>query len=227
MKEIDINQLISAYYDNELTENELELLLEETKRDPDLLAKLNNYALISAISEKEDKVVSIFENISDFAQKRWVGNGLTAAAAVLLTVMFINNPFESRFSESDVINSQIRDAIESNEAAKTFSMIEKDLIPHVMSLIDNNGKSYGDDLAIDLSPVGFNRLDNNPGHFIKGKKKIRIRVEPNRIGLNENKYWKSGNKLIYLYPTIDGKIISIYGDLSIQEVEKIIPVLTK
>ena len=30
MKEIDINQLISAYYDNELTENELELLLEET-----------------------------------------------------------------------------------------------------------------------------------------------------------------------------------------------------
>ena len=65
--------------------------------------------------------------------------------------MFINNPFESRFSESDVINSQIRDAIESDEAAKTFSMIEKDLIPHVMSLIDNNGKSYGDDLAIDLS----------------------------------------------------------------------------
>jgi len=52
MKEIDINQLISAYYDNELTENELELLLEETKRDSDLLAKLNNYALISAISER-------------------------------------------------------------------------------------------------------------------------------------------------------------------------------
>ena len=38
MKEIDINQLISAYYDNELTEGELDLLLEETKRDPDLLA---------------------------------------------------------------------------------------------------------------------------------------------------------------------------------------------
>ncbi len=229
MKEIDINQLISAYYDDELTESELDLLLEETKRDPSLLAKLNNYALISAISEKDDKVTSIFENISDFVQKRWVGNGLTAAAAVLLTVMFINNPFESRFSESDIINSQIRDAIESDEAAKTFSMIEKDLIPHVMSLIDNNGKSYayGDDLAIDLSPVGFNRIDNNPGHFIKGKKKIQVRVEPNRIGLNENKYWKSGNKLIYLHPTVDGKIISIYGDLSIQEVEKIIPVLIK
>ena len=38
MKEIDINQLISAYYDNELTESELDLLLEETKRDPGLLA---------------------------------------------------------------------------------------------------------------------------------------------------------------------------------------------
>ena len=138
MKKIDINQLISAYYDNELTESELDLLLEETKKDPDLLAKLNNYALISTISEKDDKVISIFENISDFVQKRWVGNGLTAAAAVLLTVMFINNPFESRFSESDVINSQIRDAVESDEAAKTFSMIEKELIPHVMSLIDNN-----------------------------------------------------------------------------------------
>jgi len=32
MKEIDINQLISAYYDNELTESELDLLLEETKK---------------------------------------------------------------------------------------------------------------------------------------------------------------------------------------------------
>ena len=122
MKEIDINLLISAYYDNELTESELDYLLEETKKDPELLARLNNYALISTISEKDDKVISIFENISDFVQKRWVGNGLTAAAAVFLTVMFINNPFESRFSESDVINSQIRDAIESDEAAKTFNL---------------------------------------------------------------------------------------------------------
>ena len=39
-EKIDINQLISAYYDNELTESELDLLLEETKKDPDLLAKL-------------------------------------------------------------------------------------------------------------------------------------------------------------------------------------------
>ena len=119
MKETDINQLISAYYDDELTDSELDYLLEETKKDPQLLARINNYALISTISEKDDRVTSIFENISDFVQKRWVGNGLTAAAAVLLTVMFINNPFESRFSESDVINSQIRDAIESDEAAKT------------------------------------------------------------------------------------------------------------
>ena len=227
MKEIDIDQLISAYYDNELTENELELLLEETKRDPDLLAKLNNYALISAISEKETRWSRFFENFSDFDPKKMGWQRSYCSSSSSLTVMFINNPFESRFSESDVINSQIRDAIESDEAAKTFSMVEKDLIPHVMSLIDSNEKSYGDDLAIDLSPVGFNRIDNNPGHFIKGKKKIHVRVEPNRIGLNENKYWKSGNKLIYLHPTVDGKIISIYGDLSIQEVEKIIPVLIK
>ena len=37
MKEIDINQLISAYYDNELTESELDLLLEETKSIPMLV----------------------------------------------------------------------------------------------------------------------------------------------------------------------------------------------
>ena len=227
MKEIDINELISAYYDNELTESELDYLLEETKRNPQLLAKLNNYALITAISEKDMKVISFFERVSDFTQKRWVGNGLTAAAAVLITVLFLNNSFDSRFSESELINSQIRDAIESDEAEKTFSMIEKNLIPHVISIIDNNGRSYGDDLAIDLSPVGFYRIDSNPGHFVKGKKKIQVRVEPNRIGINENKYWKSGNKLIYLYPTIDGKIISIYGDLTVQEVEKIIPVLIK
>ena len=226
MKDININELISAYCDNELSESELDYLLEETKKNPQLLANLHNYGLINFISDKDHKVPSIFDGIASFAQKRWVGNGFTAAAAVLLTVAFLNNPFESRFSESDVINTQIRDAIESEEAAKTFSMIEKDLIPHVISFIANNGKAYGDDILIDLSPVGFNRIDNNPGHFIKGKKKIQVRVERNRVGIQENKYWKSGNKLIYLHPTADGKIISIYGDLSIQEVEKIIPVLT-
>ena len=227
MKEIEANELISAYYDNELTESELDNLLDMTKKDPLLLAKLNNYALISTISEKDEKVFSILESISSVTQKRWFGNGLSATAAILLTVLFLNNPFESRFSESDVINSQIRDAVESDEAAKTYSMVEKNLIPHVMSIIDNNSRSYEDDLAIDLSPIGFNRIDNNPGHFIRGKKKIQVRVEPNRIGIKENRYWQSGNKLIYLYPTSDGKIISIYGDLTIQEVEKIIPVLIK
>ena len=210
-----------------MTESELDNLLEMTKKDPLLLAKLNNYALISTISEKDEKVFSILESISSVIQKRWFGNGLSATAAILLTVLFLNNPFESRFSESDVINSQIRDAVESDEAAKTYSMVEKNLIPHVMSIIDNNSRSYEDDLAIDLSPIGFNRIDNNPGHFIRGKKKIQVRVEPNRIGIKENRYWQSGNKLIYLYPTSDGKIISIYGDLTIQEVEKIIPVLIK
>ena len=71
MKDIDINQLISAYYDNELTEGELDYLLEATKKDPELLSKLKNYGLISVISEKDDKVVSIFTNISDFVQKRF------------------------------------------------------------------------------------------------------------------------------------------------------------
>tara|TARA_B100000212_G_C27367621_1_gene531041 strand:- start:643 stop:1326 length:684 start_codon:yes stop_codon:yes gene_type:complete len=227
MKQNDINELISAYYDDELTQSELNYLLEETRKNPKLLSKLSNYGLISTISEKNEKVISIFDNISNFVQRRWVSNGLTASAAVLLTILFLSDPFKSRFSESDQINSQIRDAIESEEAAKTFSLIENDLIPHVMSIIDNNGKSFGDDLAIDLSPVGFNRLDNNPGYFVKGKKKIQVRVEPNTLGISENRYWKSGTKLIYLYPTVDGKIISIYGDLSIQEVEKIIPVLIK
>ena len=32
MKETDINQLISAYYDDELTDSELDYLLEETKK---------------------------------------------------------------------------------------------------------------------------------------------------------------------------------------------------
>ena len=227
MKQNDINELISAYYDDELTQSELNYLLEETRKNPELLSSLNNYALISIIFKKNDKVISIFDNISNLVQIRWVSNGLTASAAVLLTILFLSDPFESRFSESDLINSQIRDAVESDEAAKTFSLIENNLIPHVMSLIDNDGKSFGDDLAIDLSPVGFNRSDNYPGYFVKGKRKIQVRVEQNSLGINESRYWKSGKKLIYLHPTADGKIISLYGDLSIQEVEKIIPVLIK
>ena len=57
MKKTDINQLISAYYDNELTEGELDYLLEATKKDPELLSKLKNMSESKLLKEKKDVLV--------------------------------------------------------------------------------------------------------------------------------------------------------------------------
>ena len=42
------------------------------------------------------------------------------------------------------------------------------------------------------------------------------------LGLKNVRYWKSGKNIVYLYPLPGGKVITLYGNLSLEEANKII-----
>jgi hypothetical protein len=40
-----------------------------------------------------------------------------------------------------------------------------------------------------------------------------LRIEKKNLGINKVRYWKHGNKMIYLVPLADGRMVTIYGNL--------------
>lgn len=217
----DINSKLSQLYDNELNQDQLDDVLKNLNSNSQLQEKYSSYGLISDVlsSSPAEKVTFV-----DFAKKvlsnRLVGNGLTAAATIFLTVLFLYDPEANRLAESSEQSRQIRDAVASEEAAIISNNIMQNEIRHLISL-DNN---YQPMSSIDLSPVGYNQIKGSPDTFQKGKKKVRIRITNNQSGLNEIRFFDYGHTAVYLYP-LDDKIVSVSGDLSQDEVEKIIKVL--
>ena len=217
----DINSKLSQLYDNELNQDQLDDVLKNLNSNLQLQKKYSSYGLISDVlsSSPAEKVTFV-----DFAKKvlsnRLVGNGLTAAATIFLTVLFLYDPEANRLAESSEQSRQIRDAVASEEAAIISNNIMQNEIRHLISL-DNN---YQPMSSIDLSPVGYNQIKGSPDTFQKGKKKVRIRITNNQSGLNEIRFFDYGHTAVYLYP-LDDKIVSVSGDLSQDEVEKIIKVL--
>lgn len=217
----DINSKLSQLYDNELNQDQLDDVLKNLNSNLQLQKKYSSYGLISDVlsSSPAEKVTFV-----DFAKKvlsnRLVGNGLTAAATIFLTVLFLYDPEANRLAESSEQSRQIRDAVTSEEAAIISNNIMQNEIRHLISL-DNN---YQPMSSIDLSPVGYNQIKGSPDTFQKGKKKVRIRITNNQSGLNEIRFFDYGHTAVYLYP-LDDKIVSVSGDLSQDEVEKIIKVL--
>ena len=214
----DINSKLSQLYDNELNQDQLDDVLKNLNSILQLQKKYSSYGLISDVlsSSPAEKVTFV-----DFAKKvlsnRLVGNGLTAAATIFLTVLFLYDPEANRLAESSEQTRQIRDAVASEEAAIISNNIMQNEIRHLISL-DNN---YQPMSSIDLSPVGYNQIKGSPDTFQKGKKKVRIRITNNQSGLNEIRFFDYGHTAVYLYP-LDDKIVSVSGDLSQDEVEKII-----
>ena len=217
----DINSKLSQLYDDELNQDQLDDVLKNLNSNLQLQKKYSSYGLISDVlsSSPAEKVTFV-----DFAKKvfsnRLVGNGLTAAATIFFTVLFLYDPEANRLAESSEQSRQIRDAVASEEAAIISNNIMQNEIRHLISL-DNN---YQPMSSIDLSPVGYNQIKGSPDTFQKGKKKVRIRITNNQSGLNEIRFFDYGHTTVYLYP-LDDKIVSVSGDLSQDEVEKIIKVL--
>ena len=76
-------------------------------------------------------------------------------------------------------------------------------------------KANNSNKNIDLRNVGY-KTDSIQGlGYSKGNENFQLRLEKKDFTLNSIKYWKHGNKMIYLVPMKDGRTLTLYGNISL------------
>jgi negative regulator of sigma E activity len=88
-------------------------------------------------------------------------------------------------------------------------------------MISNSNKN------IDLRNVGY-KIDSNQGSgYSKGNENFQLRLEKKNFRINNVKYWKHGNKMIYLVPMKDGRTLTLYGNISLSSAMAVAKSLSK
>ena len=229
MKNNDINEKLSALYDGELDESEINSVLDALSSDESLQKKLSHYALMSSALNINEGNVQPIKPKNRFNSNFWFSNGITAAASVLLTIVFIN--FDtinfSRLGPDNDAANKLNLAINSKEAKDIASLSEENLVDHVLKVINNPEFMSSNNSDIDLRNVGFNTKGQSNSQYIKGKESFRLRLEKKNLGINKVRYWKHGNKMIYLVPLADGRVLTLYGNLNSKSAIEIAEVIDK
>lgn len=215
------DELISSLYDGELEGLDLDKSLEFLSENKDIKDKISLYGVISAAANIDsNNIVSISGSHLNKKKVLWISNGLTAAASILLTVLFINQPDFSRMGVDKDAQDKLNLAVSSPEAQEIASLREDNLVNHVLNVVNNPSLQSLEPL-MDLRNIGFNLNDASRRSYTNGKQNFVMHVEKKNFNLKKIRYWRHGNKNIYLVPLADGRILTLYGNLDQQSVQQI------
>jgi len=212
----DIKERLSALYDGELDSNDIDSVLEELEADNNLQKTLSLYSLIGLSLANENKVTDIndfkVEKNKNIYTNIWLSNTLTAAASIILTLFVVNYADFSRMNISVDSTNKIASAVSSREAKEIISNSDEYLVDHIMSVI--NDPSFMNSNTIDLKNVGYAAGRAGNIGYSNGNEKFQLRIENKNFGLKKIRYWKHGNKMIYIVPISNGRVVTLYGNLS-------------
>ena len=109
--------------------------------------------------------------------------------------------------------NKIASAVNSKEAKEVVANSNEFLVDHIMNVI--NDPAFMDTKnTIDLRNVGYNISDKQNLGYSNGRESFKLRIENSDFGLNRIRYWRHGNKMIYLVPISGGRVVTIYGNIS-------------
>ena len=228
----DIKEKISAFYDGELnlSSEEIDELIIFINENPSLSEQISMMALISAMNESEDSnltSINAKKKDSNISYKNfWLSNSITAAATILLTLTVVTNFDFSRMNVSTDSSNKISSAINSKEAKMIAQRSEEQLTDYIMKIVNEPGFMAGNEM-VDLRNVGYQYNPTNGSNYFKDKENFQLRIEKKDFGLNKIKYWKHGNKMIYLVPLSDGRVLTLYGNISLNSAISIAQSLNK
>ena len=210
----NIEEKISALYDGELGDTEVDEVLLMIENDINLQNKLSKYALISsAVRQQKNNVQSITSSRRSKKFNFWVSNSITAAATVLITFFAINQFDLNRMGEDLSAKNQINIAVNSKEAKETASRAEENLVDHVMQIINDQKNDNMTSYNIDLRNVGYTRNSPNSRTYNKGNKNFVLHIEKKNLGIKKVRNWQHNDKMIYVVPMQDGRVITLYGNI--------------
>ena len=210
----NIEEKISALYDGELNDTEADEVLLMIENDINLQNKLSKYALMTAaMKQQKNNVQLISSSRSDRKFNFWISNSITAAATVLITFFAINQFDLNRMGEDLSAKNQINIAVNSKEAKDTASRAEENLVDHVMQVINNQQNNNIASYNVDLRNVGYTRNSPNSRTYNKGNKNFVLHIEKKNLGIKKVRNWQHQDKMIYIVPMQDGRVITLYGNI--------------
>ena len=217
MNEIEIGEKLSALHDGELESSEIDELIDLVSKDTQLQKKLSFYSVMGmAANYESNKVVKIKpKKTKNIFSNLWLSNAMTAAASILLTLIFVNDNDFSRMNVDSKSFDQIKSAINSKEAKNIAKQSEEYLTDHIMRIINDPSFMISNSNNIDLRNVGYKTNAIKDLGYSKGDESFQLRLEKKDFTLNSIKYWKHGNKMIYLVPMKDGRTLTLYGNISL------------
>ena len=217
MNEIEIGEKLSALHDGELESSEIDELIDLVSKDTQLQKKLSFYSVMGmAANYESNKVVKIKpKKTKNIFSNLWLSNAMTAAASVLLTLIFVNDNDFFRMNVDSKSFDQITSAINSKEAKNIAKQSEEYLTDHIMRIINDPSFMISNSNNIDLRNVGYKTNAIQGLGYSKGDENFQLRLEKKDFTLNSIKYWKHGNKMIYLVPMKDGRTLTLYGNISL------------
>ena len=228
----DIKEKISAFYDGELnlSSEEIDELIIFINENSSLLEQISMMALTSAMNENEDSnltSINAKKKDSNISYKNfWLSNSITAAATILLTLTAVTNFDFSRMNVSTDSSNKISSAINSKEAKMIAQRSEEQLTDYIMKIVNEPGFMAENEM-VDLRNVGYQYNPTNGSNYFKDKETFQLRIDKKDFGLNKIKYWKHGNKMIYLVPLSDGRVLTLYGNISLNSAISIAQSLNK
>ena len=217
MNEIEIGEKLSALHDGELESSEIDELIDLVSKDTQLQKKLSFYSVMGmAANYESNKVVKIKpKKTKNIFSNLWLSNAVTAAASILLTLIFVNDNDFSRMNVDSKSFDQITSAINSKEAKNIAKQSEEYLTDHIMRIINDPSFMTSNSNNIDLRNVGYKSNAIQGLGYSNGDENFQLRLEKKDFSLNSIKYWKHGNKMIYLVPMKDGRTLTLYGNISL------------
>ena len=217
MNEIEIGEKLSALHDGELESSEIDELIDLVSKDTQLQKKLSFYSVMGMAANYESNKVVKFKpkKTKNIFSNLWLSNAMTAAASILLTLIFLNDNDFSRMNVDSKSFDQITSAINSKEAKNIAKQSEEYLTDHIMRIINDPSFMISNSNNIDLRNVGYKTNGIQGLGYSKGDENFQLRLEKKDFTLNSIKYWKHGNKMIYLVPMKDGRTLTLYGNISL------------
>jgi hypothetical protein len=210
----NIEEKISALYDGELSEQEIDEVLIMVEKDSNLREKISKYGLLtSAVKHENNNIQSIVAKRKKPNFNFWLSNSITAAAAVMVTFFSLNQFDLNRMGEDISAKNQINTAINSKEAKDIARRAEDNLVDHVMQIINNSQNDSLPSYNIDLRNVGYTRMDPNSSIYNKGNKNFTLYIEKKNLGIKKLRNWQHKDKMIYVVPLQDGRVLTLYGNI--------------
>ena len=210
----NIEEKISALYDGELSEQEIDEVLLMVEKDSNLREKISKYGLLtSAVKYENNNIQSIIAKRKKMNFNFWLSNSITAAAAVMITFFSLNQFDLNRMGEDISAKNQINIAINSKEAKDIARRAEDNLVDHVMQIINNSQNASLAPYNIDLRNVGYTRKGPNSSIYNKGNKNFTLYIEKKNLGIKKLRNWQHKDKMIYVVPLQDGRVLTLYGNI--------------